>query len=138
VAWQTADDDKAQPAFAPTVPRESPPIRAVARAPTQVPASTAAPLADGGEGSFPAGRHAVAVLEGTVTVSGLGFRDALARIDGLVKDIGRIAGYRAATVDSPLDVTPQVAIQGRFGDREPAPSQARFSIRVSRTQEPRT
>jgi hypothetical protein len=138
VAWQAADDDKAQPAFAPTVPRESPPVRAVARAPTQVPAGAATPLAEGGDGGFPAGRHAVAVLEGMVTVSGLGFRDALARIDGLVADIGRISGYRAAIVDSPLDVTTRAAIQGRFGDREPAPSQARFSIRVSRTQEPRT
>jgi hypothetical protein len=103
---------------------------------TQAPAGAAA--GDGGEAAFSAGRYAVAVLEGTVGVSGLGFREALARIDGLVADIGRIEGYGATIVDSPLDVTPKFAIQGRFGDREPASSQARFSIRVIRAQEPRT
>jgi hypothetical protein len=137
VAWQTADDERILPPYVPAIPRETPPLKTVARSAAQAPAAPPPAGTDAGEATFSAGRFSVAVLEGTVAISGLGFRDALRQVDALVADIGKIEGFRAAVIDSPLDVTPNVAIQGRFGNSDPAQSRARFSVKVSRALEPR-
>jgi hypothetical protein len=90
------------------------------------------------EGPFSTGRHAVALIEARVQVEGLGFRQAIAQVEGLIADIGKLEGYRAGIVDSPLDITPRVAVQGKLGERDPGPSEARFSFKVTRSVEPRT
>ena len=138
IAWQASNDDRATPAMMPTTPRDAPPLKAVVKGadPTQPPGPR--PPADAGESTFSSGRYSVAILEGTVTVQGLGFREALSRVEALVADIARIPGYQASLVDSPLDVTSRSAISARLGERDPATSQARFSVRVLRATEPRT
>ena len=72
-----------------------------------------------------------------MTVEGVDFREAISIVDDVVADIGRIPGFRASLVDSPLDVTTRSAIQAKLGERAPAASHARFTIRVSRPTEPR-
>lgn len=137
VVWQAADDDKATPYLVPMSPREAPPLKATAKGidPAQTAAQRAAP--DIAETLFASGRHAVALLEGTVMVDGMGFREALKQVEALVADIGKIPGFRANIVDSPLDVTSRVAITAILGERDPATSRARFTLRVSRATEPR-
>ena len=61
--------------------------------------------------------------------------EIVARVEKLVADIGRVEGYRASLVDSPLDVSPKGGIQGKFDGRTPGASEARFSIKVTRTTE---
>ncbi|MDH5264220.1 MAG: hypothetical protein OEX21_05660 [Betaproteobacteria bacterium] len=137
VAWQAVDDDKTLPPLTPTIPRTEPPIRAVAKR-----AESSAPGVPRGqaevESPFSTGRHAVAILEATVRVDGLEFRKAIAQVEGLIADIGKLEGYRAGIVDSPLDITPRVAVQGKIGESDPGPSEARFSFKVTRSMEPRT
>jgi hypothetical protein len=70
-----------------------------------------------------------------VTVEGMDFRAALAQVERLAEEIGAIPGFRASVVDSPLDLAPRFAIQGRLADKQPPTSQARFSIKVSRATE---
>lgn len=138
VAWQATDEDKGLPPFVPSALRGSPPLKAMAKGSEPAQGAVPRPGAAGTEGPFPSGRYAVAILEGTVEVSGLDYREALARVDGLVADIGRIPDYRAALIDSPLDVTSRGAITAKLGERDPATSLARFSVRVSRATEPRS
>ncbi len=137
VAWQAADDDKTLPPLTPTIPRTEPPIRAVAKS-----AASSAPGVPRPEGEaetpFSSGRQAVAILEATVRVEGLGFREAIAQVEGLIAAINKLDGYRAGIIDSPLDITPRVAVQGRLGERDPGPSEARFSFKVTQSTEPRT
>jgi hypothetical protein len=80
----------------------------------------------------------VAVLEATVNVEGVDYRSALSIVEGFVADIGKLPGYRADILDSPLDITPRSAIRGRSGDQPQGVSQARFSVKVSRATEQRS
>jgi hypothetical protein len=137
IAWQAADDDKAMPSLVPTAPRDLPPLKAVAKGAETSAAAGQRPPAETADGPFSSGRHSVAILEGTVTVEGVDFREAISIVDGVVADIGKIPGFRASLVDSPLDVTTRSAIQAKLGERAPAASHARFTIRVSRPTEPR-
>jgi hypothetical protein len=138
VAWQAADDDKTMPKLVPTVPREAPPLKALGKAgePTQVAGQK--PLDDQADTPFSSGRQSVALLEAVVTVQGTDFRRAIGEVQGFVEEVGRIPGFRSALVDSPLDITPKVGIQGRLGENIPAASQARFTLRVSKATEPRS
>jgi hypothetical protein len=132
IEWQAADDDKVTPLLRATSPRSAPPLKSVSkgRGPSD---DKGARGAEPAQGPFGSGRHAVAVLEGIVTIEGLGFRDALAQVEKLVAEIGKLDGYRASILDSPLETTPAMAIQGKFGERAPGTSEARFSLRVART-----
>jgi hypothetical protein len=139
VAWQAADDEKTMPTIVPTVPREPPPVKALARGagPEGAAAPAGRPAPEPADAAFASGRHSVALLEAVVTVDGTDFRTAIAEVRGFIEGIGAIPGYRADLVDSPLDITPRVAIQGQLGERVPAKSQARFTVRVSRKAGPR-
>ncbi len=138
VAWQAADDDKTMPRLTPTIPRETPPLKALTKGtgPGLPPAQKGPD--DPTEASFSSGRQSVALLEAVVNVEGTDFRKALGEVQGFVDEVGRIPGFRSSLVDSPLDITPKVGIQGRLAERIPASSQARFTLRVSRATEPRT
>ncbi|MGE0356774.1 MAG: hypothetical protein AB7P08_07655 [Burkholderiales bacterium] len=144
VAWQAADDDRATPSLAPIVPKEAPPLRSYGKGSAAAPAdaqraiAATANAAAADNAPFSSGRQAVALLEGTVTVNRLDFREALALVESLAADIGRIPGCSASIVDSPLDLTSRMAITAKLGESDPAVSQARFSLRVTRATEPRT
>jgi len=135
VAWEAADDDKVLPALVPTSPRVAPPLKALPKGTDG--AGPARPPAGPPEAPFPSGRHSVAVLEAMVNIEGVDYRSALAVVEGFVADIGKLPGYRADILDSPLDITPRSAIQGRTTDQPVGFSQARFSVKVSRAAEPR-
>ncbi|MBL0142724.1 MAG: hypothetical protein IPP91_11640 [Betaproteobacteria bacterium] len=138
VAWQSADDDKVTPLLVPIIPREAPPLKAMAKGADPTQGTGQRPAAMTAEAPFSSGRHAVAILEATVTIDGLGFRAALSNVQAFVADIAAIPGYQASLFDSPLDITPRSAISARLGERDPVTSQARFSVRVSRATEPRS
>jgi len=134
IQWQAADDEKVTPVLVPMAPRALPPVKAASGKEAGADKAAKGP-GDPAEGTFVTGRVAVAVLEGSVKVEGLGFRDALAQVQRLVDDIGRVGGYRASLVDSPLDLSPTGGIQGKFDGRTPGASEARFSIKVTRATE---
>jgi hypothetical protein len=130
LAWQTAND----PAVTPTLPvtnvPDAPPVRAMRSGTEGAPvAATPATRADA---PFANGRYQVALLEATVRVDGVDFRGALAEVDRLVTELGRMPGYRAEVVESPLDMRPAVAVQGKLGARAADSSEARFTLRVVR------
>jgi hypothetical protein len=135
VVWQAADDDKTMPVLVPTVPRVSPPLKALAKTAEAAGAAQRGP-AEAQDTQFPTGRQSVAILEALVTVEGLDYRSALAHVEGLMAAIRAIPGYRAEIVDSPLDITPRSGVQGKSGEFPPPSSQARFSVKVSRATEP--
>ncbi len=144
VVWQAADDDKFTPQLNPIAPRAAPPIKTYSKAPDAKQQGGAPPpptqgppgLAQGGV--FSSGRHAVAVLEGTVKVDGIAFRDALAQVEALTADLNTMPGYRASIIESPFAINALSSIQGRLLDRDAEPSEARFSLKVTRPTEPRT
>jgi hypothetical protein len=137
VAWQAAESDSTMPTLQPNLPRNPPPVKAMAKAGDAAQAAT--PPRPPGEVAdntpFVPGRVAVALLEATVRIDGTGYRTALGDVEGLIKEIGRIKGYRASLVDSPLDITPKVAILGRFAERPEDATDARFTFKVTRTSE---
>ena len=135
IQWQTADDDKVTPVLVPMTPRAAPPIKAAVSGKDAGADKGARGAGEPAEGPFVAGRIAVALIEGTVTIDGMGFRDALAQVQQLVDDIGRLEGYKATLVDSPLDISTRGGIQGKFDARTPGASEARFSVKVTKTTE---
>ncbi len=72
-----------------------------------------------------------------VRVEGNGLRAALDEVESLVAEIGKLPGYRASIVEAPLDISSKAGIQGRLGEKPPAESLARFTVKVTRTQEVR-
>lgn len=135
-AWQASEDDNAMPSLAPTLPRNAPAIKAMAAKAAEAPPGAPPRPVDSADAPFASGRHSVALVEGTVTVGEEGFRKALAEVDRLVADIGKLPGYRARVVEAPIDITSRTAIQGRLGERPAPASDARFTVRISKAQEP--
>jgi len=134
VAWQAADSDSTMPSLLPNLPRNPPPVKAMAKAGDAAQAAAPRP-AEPADTPFVPGRVTVALLEATVRIDGTGFRAALSEVEGLIKDINGMKGYRASMVDSPLDITPKVAILGRFAEAPMAQTEARFTFKVTRTSE---
>jgi hypothetical protein len=54
----------------------------------------------------------------------------------LADDIAALPGFRAEVVESPLDVRPNLALQGRQADRDPDTIETRFVLRVVRDRNP--
>ena len=106
----------------------TPPVRATKRGGEAAPA-TAQEVPDT---PFSNGRFQVALLEATVRMDGVDFRAALNEVDQLAADFSRLPGYKAELVESPLDMRPGLAVQGRLGDVESGPSDARFTMRLVR------
>lgn len=135
LAWLVTDDPKGVPALAPTPLRIAPPVKALARigdtAASSVPAEEANP-------TFAGGRYEVAHIEAVVSVKQNDFRRALEEVERLAQDIGRLRGFRAEVVESPLDERPSVVLQGRHGERDPSVMETRFLLRVIRGREGQT
>jgi len=81
---------------------------------------------------FAGGRYEVALVEGNVRVRANDFRGAVEEVERLAADIGKLEGFRADVVESPLDVSPTIALQGRHGEREPETMEPRFVLRIVR------
>ena len=132
LAWQASGDAQALPTLAPTTPRQAPPVKAV----TKSGEARAITPAEPSSAAFSSPRYQVALVEATVGLAGIDFRGALADVARLAEEIGRLEGYRAEVVDSPLETRPTHAIQGKLGERDPGPSEARFTLRIVRDRGP--
>ena len=131
LAWQATDDPRATPTITAQLSRVPPPVKSIAKG--EVAARTSAP--DEAAAAFAGGRYEVALLEAVVNVPQHDFRGALGEVESLVADIRKLKGYDAQVVESPLDVRPSLALQGRNVEREPGSMEARFVVRIVRTRE---
>ena len=134
VAWVATDNDKAMPALASVGGRTVAPVHALARG--NEPGAPSAAAADDSNPPFAGGRFEIAMLEGSVRVAANDYRGAVAEVQRLADDIGNIPGFRADVVESPLDVRPSIALQGRHAEREPDTLDARFVLRVVHERRP--
>jgi hypothetical protein len=132
IAWQASDDAKAMPAITPQPARVPPPAKAFARG---ADAAVRTPGSEDPVQPFAGGRYEIALVEALVTSPVHDFRGAIAEVERLAEDIGRLKGYRADVVESPLDLRSTLQLQGRNGEREPANMDARFVLRIVRTRE---
>jgi hypothetical protein len=129
LTWQATDDPKAVPALTQTPTRNAPSVKAI---PKPGEAAPAAGTDDAGNPPFAGGRYEVALIEATVRVQNQDFRGALDQVERLAADIGRLPGFRADVLESPLDVRSTLQIQGRHGDKDPAMMEPRFVLRIVR------
>ena len=131
LAWEATDDAKAMPRLRATPLKEPPPVTALAKSAT-APSGQAANPDDNANPVFAGGHYEVALVEGTVRVANNDFRGATAAIEALAADVGRVAGFKVDVVESPLDTSPALALQGRLQEREPALMEPRFLLRIMR------
>ena len=124
LAWVATDDPKTMPALGKAPSAETPPVRAISSQPE--PTRPAQP------GAFAGGRYEVALVDGTVHVANNDFRDALADVNRLAREISSLPATQAVVMESPLDTSSKVQIQGRHDESEPATMEPRFVLRVVR------
>jgi hypothetical protein len=129
LSWQVSDDPKAAPRLTMTPSRENPPVKAVPKAGEAPPPPA---IDDNTNPTFAGARYEVAMMEATVRVANNDFRGAMTEVERLAADIGRLDGFRADVMESPLDVSPSLALQGRHAERESASMQPRFVLRIVR------
>jgi len=129
IAWQATDDPKSTPALTRSPPATDVPVKAITAADT---APTRGAEAAAAAAPFSNGRYEVALVEATVREPTNDFRDALETVTRLAGEIATLPGTTADVVESPLDVSSSVAIQGRHGRSDPATMQLRFVLRVTR------
>jgi hypothetical protein len=133
LSWQATDELKTLPKMPYTAPRNAPPVKALTRT-QDTPGAT--PPEDTANPQFAGGRYEIALLEGNVRVRANDFRGALDEVERLAADIGKVEGFRADVVESPLDVSPGIALQGRHGEREAETMEPRFVLRIVRERRP--
>ena len=129
LTWQATDDPKTVPRMSLTPPRNAPPVKAIARG------GETGPPPQGEESAnpqFAGGRYEIALVEATVRVPHNDFRGAMAEVERLAGDIAKVEGFRADVVESPLDTSPSLALQGRHGERDPTTMEPRFVLRIVR------
>ena len=129
ISWQATDEPKTMPKMTYTAPRNAPPVRTLARA-QETPG--AAPPEDTANPPFAGGRYEIALVEGTVRVRENDFRGAVEEVEKLANDIGKLDGFHADVIESPLDVSPSLSLQGRHAEREPETMEPRFVLRIVR------
>jgi hypothetical protein len=132
LSWQATDDPKVTPRMGLTTMRNAPPVKAFAKAVDAAPVLAE----EGANPPFAGGRYEVALVEGTVRVANNDFRGAMAEIERLAAAVGNVAGFRASVVESPLDVSPSLGLQGRLAEREPAMMIMAFVLRIVREKGP--
>ncbi len=128
LAWQATDDAKLTPVLGSAALRPTPAVKAVAKSDAPPPP----PAPEDPNPPFAGGRFEVALVEAVVSVPQNDYRGALAEVERLAADIGRITGFQAEVVESPLDMRPTLAIQGRHPEKENASMETRFVLRVKR------
>jgi len=124
LAWIATDDPKAVPVLGKAPAADAPPVKAVETEPQP----TRPPEA----GAFAGGRYEVALVDGTVRVANNDFRGALDDVNRLATELEALPGTRAEVIESPLDTSSSVQIQGRHDGQEPVTMQPHFVVRVVR------
>jgi len=132
LAWQATDEPRSTLRMNYTAPRNAPPVKAVAR--TQEAAG--GPADDQANPPFAGGRYEVAMLEGNVRARANDFRGAVEEVERLANDIAKLDGFRADVVESPLDVSPTLALQARLGEKDAETMEPRFVLRIVRERRP--
>ena len=129
LSWIATDDAKANPPIVAIASRQSPPVKTLARSAEAPPQQ---PQPGDAAAGFTGGRYEVALLEATVNVGAEDFRNAIERAQKLAEEIGRLPGTSADVVESPLDLSSSLQLQGRLEPSQPATMEARFVLRVVR------
>jgi hypothetical protein len=129
LGWVATDDPKATPRLTLQPQKSSLPVKAVAKAPE--PASQAAQQ-ETANPPFAGGRYEVALVAATVRVPANDFRGAMSEVERLAADIGKLDGFRADVVESPLDVSPGAQLQGRQVEGDSPTMEPRFVLRIVR------
>lgn len=132
VAWHATDDANLKPGLRASPTRNPPPVKSVTRAPE---GAGDARSEDAAGTTFTSARYEVAMIEAMVEVPSNDFRAALEGVERLAGEISRIRGYRADVVESPLDLRPALALQGKLGANESATMDTRFVLRILRERE---
>ena len=131
MSWRASDDANVRPAMPASAPKNPPPVRSLGRGPEGAAAAEEAPGS-----SFTTGRYEVALLEANVQVPANDFRAAIEAGERLAADISRIPGYKAEMSESPLDLRPAVAVQGKLATNQPTTMDTRFVVRIVRERGP--
>jgi hypothetical protein len=127
LAWLASDDPNAKP-YMQMVPGKDSPVRAVARAD-----ATQAPPNEEQAPPFVSGRYEIALLEAFVRVPRNDFRGAVETVDQLARDIAAIRGFSADVVDSPVELSTRLGLQGKFDEKAGAEAMdLHFVMRVVR------
>jgi len=129
LSWQATDDLKSVPRIPFSASRNAPSVTAIASGPAAAGAASADTKANP---PFAGGRYEVALVEATVKAAQNDFRSAMNEVESLVADIARVEGFRAEVVESPLDTSPGLAIQGKHGVSDPAMMEPRFVLKIVR------
>lgn len=124
LAWIATDDAKAMPAIPKGASQDPPPVRVVSAEP-----AVQHPAADD---TFGGGRYEVALVVGTVRVANNDFRGALADVNRLAAELAALPATHADVLESPLDTSSKMRIEGRHSEREPQSMEPRFVLRVVR------
>jgi hypothetical protein len=129
LSWQATDDLKTVPKITSSASRNAPSVTALASAPQ---AGGAAPPDAKANPPFAGGRYEVALIEATVRVAQNDFRGAMAEVEQLAADITKVEGFRTELLESPLDTSPALGLQGKHGERDPPMMEPRFVLRIVR------
>lgn len=129
LSWHVSDDPAIVPSLALAPPRNPPPVKSVARGGEAPPGP---PPPESANPAFTTARFEIAAIEGTIRVANNDFRDALERVEKLAAEISRLRGYKAQVLESPLDLRPALALQGRLVAEEPSTMEPRFVLRILR------
>jgi hypothetical protein len=134
VSWIATDDPKASPLpLSPFEGRLAPPVKTMARVAEAGAAPAAAP--DPAAASFQTGRYEIALLEATLQVPSEDFRRAIDEARTLAEELGRLPGMRAEVIESPLDVSSSLQMQGKLTAEQSPRMDARFVLRLVRERQ---
>jgi hypothetical protein len=134
LSWIASDDPKTvPPALTPYASRLAPPVKSLARAPDP---SAPTPIPDpGAAASFQSGKYEIALVEAMLQVPTEDFRRAIDVAQKLADDLGRVPGMRAEVVESPLDVSSTLQLQGKITPEQSQRMDARFVLRIVRERQ---
>jgi hypothetical protein len=132
LSWIASDDPKtAAPPLAASTSRYAPPVKSLARAPE----SGAPPVVADPNIAFQSGKYEIALVEALLQVPSEDFRRAIDEAQKLAEDISRIPGMRAEVIESPLDVSSTLALQGKAAPDQERRMDARFVLRIVRDRQ---
>lgn len=134
LAWLASDDPKAMPPMQFSPRGREAPVHASQRvepATGGTPAAQAA-AADESNPPFAGGRYEIGVLEGTIRVGRDDFRGAVDAVERLAQDIDAIRGFSASVLESPLDTSPKLGLQGRYDQKQGDTMDLHFVLRIVR------
>jgi hypothetical protein len=133
LSWTVSDDLKTSPqALSPSTPRLAPPVKSLAKAPE---GGAPAVAAVDPNAAFQSGKYEIALVEALLQVPAEDFRRAIDEAQKLAEDISRIPGMRAEVLESPLDVSSGLQLQGKITTEQERRMDARFVLRIVRERQ---